>query len=183
MEGRVRRVVTGHDKRGRAIVVSDAQPPSYCSRPGHFRTEVWATETTPAVIGGDADPDRRTHVLPPPANGTAFKIVDFPPDALAARPASGASDILSSVSTAKPGVHPGMHRTETVDYCIVLEGEVFLVLDESEVLLQQGDVVIQCGTNHAWSNRSSHSCRLAFFMIDGQFEPGLARVIKASSSA
>jgi uncharacterized cupin superfamily protein len=67
-----------------------------------------------------------------------------------------------------------MHRTESIDYAIILEGEMFLVLDETEVLCRTGDVVIQCGTNHAWSNRSDKPCKVAFILIDGKFDPDLA---------
>jgi uncharacterized cupin superfamily protein len=67
-----------------------------------------------------------------------------------------------------------MHRTQTVDYGIVLMGEIFLVLDESETLLRAGDIVIQVGTNHAWSNRSNKVCRVAFVLVDGKFDAGLA---------
>jgi quercetin dioxygenase-like cupin family protein len=173
MQGNIRRVVTGHDGQGRAVVVSDGQPPVYNSRPGHFRIEVWSTDSTPAVIGSTANPDLREHRLPPPPNGTALKIVDFPPDQRNAMPAAG--DITQSATAFRPGSHPGMHRTETMDYCIVLDGEIYLMLDDSEILLRQGDVVVQCGTNHAWSNRSSNSCRMAFFMTDGKFDPALAK--------
>jgi uncharacterized cupin superfamily protein len=65
------------------------------------------------------------------------------------------------------GVHPGMHRTETLDYAIVLEGEIYAVMDESETLLRAGDVLIQRGTNHAWANRSERTARIAFVLIDG----------------
>jgi len=71
-----------------------------------------------------------------------------------------------------------MHRTETIDYAIVLEGEIVMVLDKSDVLLKAGDVVVQCGTNHAWSNRSDKPCRVAFILIDGVFDPSLARILE-----
>jgi quercetin dioxygenase-like cupin family protein len=180
MQGNIRRVVTGHDGQGRAIVVSDGQPPVYNSRPAHFRVEVWSTDSTPAVIGSTANPDLREHRLPPPQNGTALKIVDFPPDRHDAVPNAG--DITQAASTFLQGKHPGMHRTETMDYCIVLDGEIHLILDDSEILLQQGDVAVQCSTNHAWSNRSGNSCRMAFFMIDGKFDPALAKALQANVS-
>jgi uncharacterized cupin superfamily protein len=72
-----------------------------------------------------------------------------------------------------------MHRTETVDYAIILEGEMHLVLDDSEVLCRAGDVVIQCGTNHAWSNRSGRPCKVAFILIDGKFDADLAQQLGA----
>jgi quercetin dioxygenase-like cupin family protein len=174
----VRRVVTGHDVNGHAIVVSDGPPPAtYVSPNGIARCELWSTETMPATIGEESDPDSRLHTLVPPAGGVAFKIVEFPPESK-----DGASlqtdDFIVAVSTAASGNHPGMHRTETVDYCIVLDGQVVLVLDRSETTLRTGDVVIQCGTNHAWSNRSTKPCRIAFFMVDGHFSGALARSLQ-----
>ena len=70
-----------------------------------------------------------------------------------------------------------MHRTETIDYAIVLEGEIYMVLDRGDVHLKAGDVVVQCGTNHAWSNRSDRQCKVAFVLIDGSFEPALATLL------
>jgi uncharacterized cupin superfamily protein len=78
----------------------------------------------------------------------------------------------------KGGRHPLMHRTETIDYAIILEGEVTMVLDDEDVLLKAGDVVVQCGTNHAWSNRSNANCSIAFVLIDGEFDPDLAAKLK-----
>ena len=75
----------------------------------------------------------------------------------------------------KGGRHPLMHRTETIDYAIVLSGEITMVLDDVDVLLEAGDIVVQCGTNHAWSNRSNAPCVVAFVLIDGAFEPELAQ--------
>jgi uncharacterized cupin superfamily protein len=75
------------------------------------------------------------------------------------------------------GRHPMMHRTETIDYAVVLEGRVTLVLDDHDVELEAGDVVIQCGTNHAWSNRSDKPCRMLYVLIDGSFDPALAALL------
>ena len=69
--------------------------------------------------------------------------------------------------------HAYMHRTETVDYGIVLQGEITLIMDEGETIVRAGDIVIQRGTNHGWANRSTENCRIAFVLIDGAFEPGL----------
>jgi uncharacterized cupin superfamily protein len=73
-----------------------------------------------------------------------------------------------------------MHRTETIDYGIVLDGEMVLIVDKGETVLRQGDIVIQCGTNHAWSNRSGKNCRMAFILIDGKYEPDINRGEPAS---
>jgi quercetin dioxygenase-like cupin family protein len=178
MKADIRRVVTGHDPHGRSIVLSDSTPPSYKSPSGHHRTEVWSSDATPAKIGDGADPDKRAHPLTPPDSGTAFKIVDFPPE----NNVSGGDETLGSHTTAKPGAHPGMHRTQTLDYCLVVDGEIHLILDGSETLMRTGDIAIQAGTNHAWSNRSSRPCRMAFFMVDGRFEPKLADTLRDLAS-
>ena len=140
---------------------------------------MWSTDATPAHIGKNGNPDSRRHALVPPTNGTSLKIVQFPPDAqgmgrlekatahIIFQAIGGASGHNSNAS------HPLMHRNETVDYAIVLSGEIVLVLDDSEVLVRQGDVIIQQGTNHAWSNRTNQPCRIAFFMVDGHYERGL----------
>src|SRR5262249_43000220 len=76
------------------------------------------------------------------------------------------------------GHHPLMHRTETIDYAVVLSGEIYCILDDSEVLLKAGDVLIQRGTNHAWSNRSKEPCDILFVLIDGEFDPALKTTIE-----
>jgi mannose-6-phosphate isomerase-like protein (cupin superfamily) len=83
----------------------------------------------------------------------------------------------------KGGRHPLMHRTETIDYAIVLEGEITMVMDEVDVQLKAGDVLVQCGTNHAWSNRSGKPCVVAFVLIDGEFDPELAQRFKSATAA
>ena len=82
---------------------------------------------------------------------------------------------MSTVKADSP--HPLMHRTESVDYGIVIDGEMTLVLDDSEVLLKQGSVVVQRGTNHAWANRSGRPCRMLFVLVDGTFEPSIAEAL------
>ncbi|MDR6845973.1 cupin domain-containing protein [Flavobacterium granuli] len=176
-----RRIVTGHDKDGKAIIVSDA-PPTIShlvggpGGPTFF--EVWHTLETPALIHPQPDEnDEKSLVLSPPKNGTRIRVIDFPPESEEIRKLSGAdaSDKFKSMgqetaSTAHEGApHPLMHRTETLDYGIVLEGEITMILDRAETVIKAGDIVIQTGTNHAWSNRSGKNCRIAFILIDGQF--------------
>jgi hypothetical protein len=112
----------------------------------------------------------------PPKNGTILRICDFPPEPkdpkelkrlLDATFGGIYDDAHHDRGSAK---HPGMHRTETVDYAIVLEGEIWAVMDEGETLLRTGDVLVQRGTNHAWANRSSKTARIAFILIDGTFD-------------
>lgn len=120
-------------------------------------------------------------VLGPPKGGTRIRVIDFPPEGEAIRNLTPeqASEKFGSMGDAKASrsnsgsPHPLMHRTQTVDYGLVLEGELTLVLDRGETTLRAGDIVVQRGTNHAWANRSNKNCRVAFVLIDGQFVEGL----------
>jgi quercetin dioxygenase-like cupin family protein len=111
-----------------------------------------------------------------------LRINHFPPESAAvrqmnpeaSRAAFAALGNEKAATFGKGGRHPLMHRTETVDYAIVLSGEITMVLDDGDVTLHAGDVVVQCGTNHAWSNRSGAPCVVAFVLIDGEFDPELA---------
>ncbi|CAN5630834.1 cupin domain-containing protein [soil metagenome] len=182
-DGKIRRVVTGHDSRGRAVVTSDGLAPNVIAhphRPGYFSTQLWTTFATPAPIGNETDPTAAGKLpLSPPKNGSVIRVVDFPPEpdsirtldgeqAAAAFAAIGGHDASTFQAGAK---HPFMHRTESMDYGLVLSGQIHLVLDDSETLLSAGDVVIQRGTNHAWSNRSGAHCQMLFVLIDGRFGP------------
>lgn len=175
-----KRVVTGHDAEGKAIVISNASPErSYpVGGPGGAMFfEVWSTRETPASIRRTpAEPEESGLTLPPPKQGTRIRVIDFPPEGDRIRnltreeaAASFKSMGDEKASSAAGAPHPLMHRTQSLDYGIVLEGEMTLVLDRDETIIQTGDIVIQCGTNHAWSNRSGKICRMAFILIDGQF--------------
>lgn len=176
-----RRIVTGHDAEKKAIVISDAPPVhrQLVGGPGGPTFfEIWHTMETPALIPSRPnEPDEDGLVLPPPKKGTRMRVIEFPPEGEEIRKLSGADAAAKfksmgdeKASTSVEGApHPLMHRTQTVDYGIVLEGEITLVLDRGETTIQAGDIVIQCGTNHAWANRSGKICRMAFILIDGQF--------------
>ena len=171
----IRRVVTGDDVKGRSRIVEDAGATSIRSvpeRPGYRAVNLWRTEQSPAKINSPDTAGNQRGILPP-KNGSILRIIDFPPE-----PLDGAKlkQMLDSTfggiyrdahHDRRPGVHPGMHRTETLDYAIVLEGEIYAVMDEGETLLRAGDVLIQRGTNHAWANRSGRTARIAFVLIDG----------------
>lgn len=172
----VRRVVTGNNAEGRTSIVEDGlavQVRTVAARPGYRVTNLWATHGSPAPIN---DPDRIGEVagVLPPANGTVVRIIDYPPEPKDAgerermQRASFASLFPDAVHQPEGGPHPGMHKTETVDYAIVISGEIIAVMDDGETLLKAGDVLIQRGTNHAWSNRSDAFCRIAFVLIDGR---------------
>ena len=180
----IHRVVTGHDASGRAVVVSDG-PLSTVAEiqaiPGTVFHEVWATAATPAPVDNGADPTRGPLSLPPPKGGTRIRFVDIPPDTpeLLASGAARMHDAFAQIGSAAASTvqagspHPLMHRTETVDYGVLIEGELTLVLDETEVLLRPGSVVVQRGTNHAWANRSGRPCRMLFVLVDGNFDPAI----------
>jgi mannose-6-phosphate isomerase-like protein (cupin superfamily) len=122
------------------------------------------TDETPADISGTVDRAQREIGVPPPPRGTIFRVVDFPPEG----GARSREAVLKEMGVADHGGarHPGMHRTKSVDYAVVLEGEIDMLLDDSEVHLEAGDVLVQQGTNHAWVNRGSAPCRIAFVLID-----------------
>jgi mannose-6-phosphate isomerase-like protein (cupin superfamily) len=185
----IHRVVTGHDATGKAIVASDGPLPTVAAIaavPGTVFHEVWCTEGSPAPVDNGADPSTAPLMLPPPKEGTRIRFVDIPPDTpeLLGRSAAKMHDAFSQIgaaaaSTVKAGSpHPLMHRTETVDYGIVIEGELTLVLDDSEVALKPGSVVVQRGTNHAWANRSGKPCRMLFVLIDGRYDPAIAAALE-----
>ena len=171
----IRRIVTGDDAKGRSRIIEDGPSPSIrtvAARPGYRAVNVWRTQETPAKISAP-DSTAQHQGISPPKHGNILRIIDFPPE-----PADPVKlkEMLDSTfggiykdaaHDKRPGVHPGMHRTETVDYAIVLEGEIYAVMDEGETLMRAGDVLIQRGTNHAWANRSDRTARIAFVLIDG----------------
>jgi mannose-6-phosphate isomerase-like protein (cupin superfamily) len=183
--GQIRRVVTGHDENGKAIVISDGPAPlvhTVALRPGYASTDIWRTNETPArIVSSPKDPTPGPRRQMPDPSGTVVRINTLAPEPEDVRKlnASQAKEVFSAMGNqrastyAANGRHPMMHRTETVDYAIVLSGQVTCVLDDSEVVLRAGDVLVQCGTNHAWSNRGTEPCQIAFVLIGGEFEPGL----------
>jgi naringenin degradation protein FdeH len=159
MTAPTRRVVTGHDSRGKSVVLSDGPPPQH--HPMHGREvgadfhEMWnSTRGVPLLTSvEEREPNEREFTIMPVA-GHLLRIIDIYP------PKDG-------------GKRTVMHRTKTLDYAVVIEGEVVLILDDSEVVLKQGDVVVQRGTDHAWENRSDKLTRMAFFHIDAEFSAEL----------
>jgi len=171
-----RRVVTGHNAQGRSIFVFDGPAPAVFDRGAGATavTEFWETGATPASNAGNADPTLgQPQRLPPPKNGSKFRVVEYPPDSKRVahlRAPSSAHDAKSEgyVRDLGNARHPGFHKTSTIDYAIVLSGEIYALMDEGEVLLKQGDVLIQRGTSHAWSNRTEQPCCIAFVLIDAE---------------
>jgi quercetin dioxygenase-like cupin family protein len=193
MPGFIRRVVTGHDKSGKAIVISDGLAPVVKTnpiRPGYRGTDIWKTNAAPAPITADEpDPTLGPRTLHPAPQGTVIRITELAPETEELRNLSAdkvrsvfAAAGAEAASTFKPGArHPLMHRTETIDYAVVLEGEITLVLDDEDVVLKAGDVVIQRGNNHSWSNRSDKMCRMLYVLIDGRFDPELAALFDSDA--
>jgi quercetin dioxygenase-like cupin family protein len=169
-----RRVVTGCDKAGKAIVLFDGPAPNVKVRKasGLTSTLLWVTDESPADVSGEADKSEREIGVAPPPSGSIFRVVDFPP-ATEAKPVDNAAMIREmgiEKSAASPR-HAMMHRTRSIDYAVVISGEIDMLLDEGEVHLKAGDAIVQQATNHAWVNRGRENCRIAFVLIDA-VEPG-----------
>jgi naringenin degradation protein FdeH len=144
----IRRLVTGHDGDVAKVLIDAPATNAKYPAPETVSTLIWCTDRAPAAIpAGSAVEDMGARILgtAPPTNGTRFAVIDFP-----------------------PGNTPHMHRTETIDYVIVLEGEIEMDMDRSTVKMRAGDVMVQRGTNHAWANRSSSRARVAFVLIDAE---------------
>jgi quercetin dioxygenase-like cupin family protein len=185
MTHQIRRVVTGHDEKGSAVVVSDGPAPSVHINKAEqdwFSVDIWRTHEMPAKIATRTEePTAGPRRQMPTANGTVLRINSFPPESEAVRAMTPADSLRvfqglgnpKAATFGKGGRHPMMHRTESIDYALILAGEIIMLLDDQEVLLKAGDVVVQCGTNHAWSNRSKAPCVIAFILIDGKLDPQL----------
>ena len=192
MNGKIRRVITGHDASGKAIVLEDRPAPAVRTnpnRPGHVSTDLWKTSASPVILKAEeADPTAGPKTIHPPPHGTVFRISEIQPETEAIRNMSPeqAREVFKASGNEHASTfgqnrrHPFMHRTETVDYAVVLEGEIVMLLDDDEVHLKQGDVVIQRGTNHAWSNRSNKPAKMLYVLIDGEFDPELKAKFKSN---
>ena len=153
-----RRVVTGHDAKGKSIFLSDGEPPQHHTMKGDGVgadfIEMWSVaEPVPPLASTEREPNERAFTIMPPS-GHLLRLIDIYP-------------------ASQGGRRTVMHRTKTLDYVVVIEGEIVLVLDDSELTLKQSDVVVQRGTMHAWENRSGKIARMAFFHIDGEFSDEL----------
>ena len=159
-----RRVVTGHTPDGVSVVLTDGPVPVSRELPGDGVAfhEIWNTEGSPALVTAveKDEPTQRDLTVPPPPRGTKIRINEFMPGHLDER-----------------GLQSPVHRTASVDYGIVLEGEITLVLDDSEVTLHAGDVVVQRGTDHAWANRGDSVARVVFVLVDGELDPALVATL------
>ena len=170
MSSGVRRVVTGHDAGGKAIVLMDGVAANVRVRQASNLTStlLWVTDETPADVSSHTDRADRQIGVAPPAGGSILRIVDFPPVTpdVASFDNEAVTREMGIAHDAGSARHPFMHRTKSIDYAIVLSGEIDMLLDESEIHLKAGDVLVQQGTNHAWVNNGAVTCRIAFVLID-----------------
>jgi len=174
MTQEIRRVVTGVNHEGKSMVVSDGPPPRSVTiglLGGLKFIDVWHLGAQPKSPADGGDLDRNANLVPPPG-GAHWRVCVFPPDSAA--PADvDLNDLIAEVSEKVPDLvahadvsRVGMHQTETIDFGVVLSGEIWLELDEGEVHLKPGDCVVQRGTMHAWRNRSSSPCVMSFVLIE-----------------
>ncbi len=156
MSLQVRRVVTGHDANGRAVVkIDDVSKNLTSSRPAQMACVVWTTESFPVDNTGDADQGLRK-VGTTLKNGTVFRVVEF-----------------------GPGVAPRNHRTDSIDYAVVMAGEIDMEMDDTVVHLKAGDALVQRGTIHNWVNRGSEPCVIAFVLVDAKPVKAGGKVLNA----
>ena len=167
----VRRVVTGLDERNHSVVLFDNRMPLNSVAPGIVATNFWITDRYPPSLS-KLDPSARPIGTAPPDNGTKFRVVEFasldpateakmPPDMIM-------KGITNAPAKGIPVTHPLMHRTRSLDYAVILSGEIDMMLDDISVHLKQGDVIVQQATNHAWINRGTQPCRILFVLMDSK---------------
>jgi mannose-6-phosphate isomerase-like protein (cupin superfamily) len=170
----IRRVVTGLDADDKAVVLFDSRVPLAAGPFGIASVNLWITEAyPPALLFNGDDPATRPIGISPPDNGTKFRIVEFPPLDAATEAAMDPQFLAKAVGDRAPvrgvpATHPLMHRTRSLDYAVVLSGEVDMMLDGQSVHLAPGDVVVQQATNHGWVNRGKVPCRILFVLMDSQ---------------
>ena len=174
MVERIRRVITGHDRDGKSMFLMDGLAPNVmemASMPGLALTDLWETKGAPADNRGTVDAAARKVRLEPPAKGTILRIVEFPPDSRW-RNNADAREAFDSIGAGhapdKHSADPMMHKTATVDYIIVLKGEIWAIMDKGETLLKPGDILVQRGTNHSWSVRSNEPCIIAAVLVSAK---------------
>ncbi len=180
MDHKIRRIVTGHDASGKAVVLFDGPATNVTFRKvgGFVSTVLWAVDEAPADVSGTIDRADRPVALAPTDCGAVLRIVDFPPatperlkDADMAREMGAGVQVPDK----KADAHPFMHRTRSIDYALIMSGEIEMMLDDSSIHVKAGDVVIQQATNHAWVNRGTETCRIAFIMIDAKEPPAWSK--------
>jgi len=169
MASQVRRIVTGHNAEGRSRIIADEYLPANPAAGAPLRVGLWLTDRAPASNRGNDDPvpDGVIDEIPPQhRGGSVFRIAEFLPDKELHRSPQEMARRGVEITPERSARHPGFHRTNTVDYAICLKGEIWALFDEGETLMRAGDVMIQRGTYHAWSNRGERPAVMAFVLID-----------------
>ena len=175
----VRRIITGINSDGRSCFEEDgpAMMHEIPLRKGLFSQNVWGTSAIPCPVN-ESDQSHKVSGIMPPSGGSILHVIDYPPEPTDPEARIRLYETLREKVRAAgvnpepgqrrfpDGPHPGMHVTDTIDYAIVLSGEIYAVMDEGETLMKAGDVLIQRGTSHAWSNRSGAPCRVAFVLVE-----------------
>lgn len=179
-------VVTGHDEQGNAVIASDAPPRIYPAKK-FFTTfyEIWHEDKIPCAVKRDMRDTETELNHPPPRNGVRIRMHDFEPVGDRVKNLSyeeirehfaeaGSEDAVPPPDKWK---HAFMHRTESIDFGIMVEGELTLIMEEGERLLRPGDVVVQVGTNHSWENRSESMARICFVLLDGDYDDQMRELL------
>jgi mannose-6-phosphate isomerase-like protein (cupin superfamily) len=169
----IRRVVTGLDADNKAIVLFDSTLTMNPGKSGNPAANLWITDSAPAGFSFKDDSATKPIGLSPPDNGTVIRVVEFPPlnpESEAKLDPNFMMKVVGDHAPARglPVKHPLMHRTRTVDYAIIMSGEIDMMLDDKVMHLKAGDVVVQQATNHAWLNRGATPCRVIFVLMDSK---------------
>lgn len=168
----IRRVVTTIDANDRSTTLADGQVTLAASGSGNTSANLWLTNSSPAGFSFTEDAAKPTG-LNPPENGTVFRVVDIPPLKPGDEAKMSQNLMMNFAGESAPArgvavTNPLMHRTRTVDYAIVMSGEIDMMLDDRTVHLKAGDVVVQQATNHAWLNHGTEPCRMLFVLMDSK---------------
>jgi mannose-6-phosphate isomerase-like protein (cupin superfamily) len=169
----IRRVVTGLDANNKAVVMFDSRMPLRPGPAGLNATNLWVTNTYPLGFSFKDDTSAIPVGISPLDNGTKFRVVEFPPLDAATEAKMEPDFLMKAVGPVAPArglpvTHPLMHRTRSVDYAVVLSGEIDMMLDDSVVHLKPGDTIVQQATNHAWVNHGREPCRILFVLMDSR---------------
>jgi hypothetical protein len=171
-----RRIVTGVNAAGRSCIIEDGVSPAMQLMPGregYRNNNIWRTVGSPAPVGAPDSVLEHRGVLPP-SQGTVIRVIDIPPESSDPAEAKRQTEAVFAAMfkdanhDAGNARHPGMHTTDTIDYAILLQGELWAILEDGETLMHAGDILIQRGTHHAWANRSQAIARIAFVLVDGK---------------
>ena len=169
----IRRVVTGLDADKKAIVLFDSRVNLELRKSGNQAANLWITDTCPLGFSFKKDAADQPYIAPPPDNGTVLRVIEFPPLTSSEEAKMDPNHMMKVFGDNPPTTglsvkHPLMHRSRTVDYAVIMSGEIDMMLDDSVVHLKAGDVVIQQATNHAWINHSKEPVRILFVLMDSK---------------